>query len=66
MDEQEDEQDDGQKGDQQVPAGCEDVVPLGFVRTLLGQLQVALSLLVSGLQRRKQTHSYEATEVSVN
>lgn len=31
VDEQEDEQDDGQKGDQQVPAGCQDVVPLGLV-----------------------------------
>ena len=31
VDEQEDEQDDGQERNQQVPAGCQDVVPLGLV-----------------------------------
>jgi len=49
VDEQEDEQADGQKRNQHVPAGGQDVVPLGLVRTLMGQLQVALSLMVPGL-----------------
>lgn len=31
VDEQQDEQDDSQKRNQQVPAGCQDVVPLGLV-----------------------------------
>lgn len=56
VDEQEDEQDDGQKWNQHVPAGRQDVVPLGLVRTLLGQLQVTLSLLVPGLHRHTNTH----------
>lgn len=40
VDEQEDEQGDGEQRDQQVPAGRQDVVPLGLVRALLGHLQV--------------------------
>lgn len=58
VDEQEYKQDNSQKGYQQVPAGCQDVVPLGLVWTLLGKLQVALSLLVPGLHRCIQTCSH--------
>lgn len=61
VDEKEDEQDNGQKWDEEVPAGCQDVVPLGLVWTLLGHLQVPLSLLVPGLHRHIQTHSHFST-----
>lgn len=54
MDQQEDEEDDGEKWNQKVPASSQDVVPLGLVWTLLGQLQVTLSLLVPGLNRHTQ------------
>ena len=39
----------GQQGDEHVPARSQDVVPLGLVGALLGQLQITLGLLVSGL-----------------
>lgn len=58
VDEQEDKQDNGQEWNEKVPAGCQDVVPFGLIRTLLSQLQVALSLLVPGLQRCRKTNSY--------
>lgn len=58
VDEQEDYEDNGQEGDEQVPASCQDVVPLGLVWTLLGQLQVALCLLISGLQTQTHMNSY--------
>ncbi|TNN67424.1 hypothetical protein EYF80_022369 [Liparis tanakae] len=59
VDEQEDEQADGQERDQRVPAGGQDVVPLGLVRTLMGQLQVALSLLMSAMKPRQQKLTYK-------
>lgn len=65
VDEQEDEQHDGQQGEQQVPAGSQDVVPLGLVGALLGQLQVALGLLVPGLDGVQQRHEAQAAEVDV-
>lgn len=65
VDEQEDEEDDGQQGDQQVPAGRQDVVPLGFIGALLGQLEVPLSLLVPGLDGVDERHEPQAAEVHV-
>lgn len=65
VDQQEHEQHHGQQRDQHVPAGCQDVVPLGLVRALLGHLQVALSLLVPGLDGVDESHESQAAEVYV-
>lgn len=55
VDQQEDQQDDGQQRNEQVPAGRQDVVPLGLVGALLGQLQVAPGRLVPGLNTQTNT-----------
>lgn len=60
VDEEQHQQDDKQQRDQQVPAGRQDVVPLGLVRTLLGELQVSLRLLIPGLHRCIQGHKLRA------
>lgn len=65
MDQEQDQDHDEEQRDQHVPARGQDVVPLGLVRALLGQLQVPLGLLVPRLDGVDEGHEAEAAEVDV-